>query len=80
MTTNSGSLLRLDDLVPKYLAAVPSDLCSGTPLSYLPSENGYLLYSVGVNGKDNQGRWVDEDPPGGRPRVRMPLPKLKPVK
>ncbi len=68
---------KLDDLAPKYLAAVPGDLFSGKPLVYRPSEKGYLLYSVGVNGKDEEGRWFDDDPAGDDPRVRMPLPELK---
>jgi hypothetical protein len=67
----------LDTLAPKYLTQVPDDLFSGKPLLYRPEENGYLLYSVGVNGRDDQGRWFDDDPPGDDPRVRMPLPKLR---
>jgi hypothetical protein len=38
---------------------------------------GYLLYSVGVNGKDDGGRQFDDDPPGDDLSVRMPLPELK---
>jgi hypothetical protein len=71
---------RLDDLAPKYLPAVPGDIFSGKPLVYRPDGNGYLLYSVGVNGTDDGGRWFDDDPPGDDPRVRMPLPPLKPAK
>jgi hypothetical protein len=68
---------RLDDLAPKYLAKVPGDLFSGRALVYRPAGEGYLVYSVGVNGKDEGGRWYDDDPPGDDPRVRMPLPELK---
>src|SRR5262249_25376882 len=68
---------RLDELAPRYLAAVPGDLFSGKALVYRPAEKGYLLYSVGVNGKDEGGRWYDDDPPGDDPAVRMPLPELK---
>jgi hypothetical protein len=68
---------KLADLAPRYLAAVPGDLFSGKALIYRPNEKGYLLYSVGVNGKDEGGRWYDDDPPGDDPRVRMPLPELK---
>jgi hypothetical protein len=32
---------------------------------------------VGVNGKDEGGRWYDDVPPGDDPGVRMPLPELK---
>jgi hypothetical protein len=68
---------KLDELAPKYLRSVPGDLFSGKPLIYRPSENGYLFYSVGINGKDDNGRSYDDDPPGDDLRVRMPLPELK---
>jgi hypothetical protein len=71
---------KLDDLAPKYLARVPGDIFSGKALIYRPAKKGYLLYSVGVNGKDEGGRWYDDDPPGDDPSVRMPLPPLKPAK
>jgi len=67
----------LDALAPKYLKEVPLDLFSGKPLIYQPSEKGYLLYSVGVNGKDEGGRSFDDDPPGDDLVVRMPLPALR---
>jgi hypothetical protein len=67
----------LAELAPKYLTTVPGDLFSGKPLIYRPTADGYLFYSVGVNGKDDDGRWYDDDPPGDDIRVRMPLPKLK---
>jgi hypothetical protein len=65
----------LKALMPKYLERIPSDLFSGKPLVYRPKENGYLLYSVGVNGKDEGGRGYDDDPPGDDLSVRMPLPE-----
>jgi hypothetical protein len=68
---------KLEDLAPKYLPSVPGDLFSGKALVYRPAAKGYLLYSVGVNGKDEGGRWYDDDPPGDDPHVRMPLPELK---
>jgi hypothetical protein len=68
---------RLADLAPKYLPGVPDDLFNGKPLIYKPSEQGYLFYSVGANGKDDGGRWLTDDPPGDDPGVRMPLPELK---
>jgi hypothetical protein len=67
----------LDALAPKYLKKIPNDLFSGMPLVYCPNENGYLLYSVGVNGRDEQGQSYDDDPQGDDLSVRMPLPKLK---
>jgi hypothetical protein len=67
----------LNALAPKYLAAIPDDLFSGKALIYRPSGNGYLLYSVGVNGRDEGGRDADDNPPGDDLAVRMPLPALK---
>jgi RNA polymerase sigma factor (sigma-70 family) len=67
----------LDALAPRYLPAIPNDLFSGKALIYRPAENGYLLYSVGVNGQDDQGRGHDDDPRGDDLPVRMPLPKLR---
>jgi hypothetical protein len=61
-------------LAPKYLKEVPDDLFSGKPLAYETSEDGYLLYSVGANGQNEEGR-RDDDPPGDDLRVRMPPPK-----
>jgi hypothetical protein len=68
---------KLAELAPKYLATVPGDLFSGMALIYRTAEKGYLFYSIGVNGKDDEGRWYDDDPPGDDPGVRMPLPELK---
>jgi hypothetical protein len=68
---------KLDDLAPRYLAVVPDDLFSGKSLIYRPSERGYMLYSVGVNKKDDGGRWYDDNPAGDDLGVRMPLPKQK---
>jgi hypothetical protein len=63
-------------LGPAYLQRVPNDLFSGKPLIYRPSAKGYLLYSVGVNGRDDGGRSYDDDPPADDLVVRMPLPPL----
>jgi hypothetical protein len=68
---------KLDDLSPKYLAAIPGDLFSGKPLIYRPSADGYLLYSVGPNGVDDGGRGYDDEPPGDDLVVNIPLPELK---
>ncbi|MBY0457296.1 MAG: hypothetical protein K2V38_08170, partial [Gemmataceae bacterium] len=55
---------KLADLAPKYLAAVPGDLFSGKVLVYKRPEKGYTCYSVGVNGKDDNGQTYGDDPPG----------------
>jgi hypothetical protein len=63
---------KLTALAPRFLREIPQDLFSGKALIYHPSENGYLLYSVGQNGKDDGGRWYDDKPPGDDLSVRMP--------
>jgi hypothetical protein len=46
----------LDDLTPDLLKAVPIDCMDGQPLRYRPRADGtFLLYSVGENGKDDDG-------------------------
>jgi hypothetical protein len=67
----------LDALAPKYLERVPGDLFSGKGLIYRRTETGYLLYSVGVNGKDDGGHGPEDEPAGDDLRVRMPLPERK---
>jgi hypothetical protein len=54
---------RLADLAPKYLAEVPKDGFSGADFVYHREGNGYLLYSVGRNGKDDGGKSQQNDPP-----------------
>jgi hypothetical protein len=66
----------LDALAPKYVAKVPNDLFTDKPLVYQPSEKGYLLYSLGPNGKDDAGHGPDDDPKGDDLSLRMPLPRL----
>jgi len=45
----------LDALVPKFLAAVPTDPFDGQPLRYKKLTKGYVVYSVGEDGKDDGG-------------------------
>jgi hypothetical protein len=66
---------RLDELAPRHLAEVPNDLFSGKALIYRTSEEGYLLYSVGVNGRDEGARSYGDDPAGDDMPIRMPLPE-----
>ena len=49
---------------------------SGKELVYKPNASGFLLYSIGVNGIDEGGRWAGDHPPGDDIAVRIPqLPK-----
>ncbi|MBI1899940.1 MAG: hypothetical protein HYS13_02345 [Planctomycetia bacterium] len=66
----------LAELAPKYLQEVPGDLFNGEPLLYRVTQDGYLLYSVGMNGQDDGGRTKDDEPGedglrGDDVRVRM---------
>ncbi len=51
---------KLADLVPKYAAAVPKDIFAAADLHYQLEGGGYLLYSVGMNGKDDGGKGYDD--------------------
>ena len=64
---------RLAELAPKYLINVPGDLFSGKSLIYRREGEGYLLYSVGRDGIDDEGRGHDDEPQGDDLSVRMPL-------
>src|SRR5690606_6897021 len=45
----------LSALVPDMLPAVPEDLFTTQPLLYRRTDDGYLLYSAGLNGIDDGG-------------------------
>jgi hypothetical protein len=46
---------KLEELSPKYVKNVPVDPFSEQPLLYRLEGAGYLLYSIGPNGKDDHG-------------------------
>jgi hypothetical protein len=56
----------LSDLTPEFLASAPPDPVDGQQLRYRLMPNGsFLLYSIGLNGKDDggnassPGKWGD---------------------
>jgi hypothetical protein len=67
--------VKIADLAPRYVREVPKDLFNDAELHYRRGGDGYLLYSVGANGKDDGGRGYD-DRKGGEDwddlAVRMP--------
>jgi hypothetical protein len=65
----------LDALAPKYLPKVPDDLFTGKPLVYRPTEKGFLLYSFGPDGKDDEGRGTKDEPEGDDIAIRIPVAK-----
>ncbi len=50
----------LTDLVSMYLPQVPDDVFCGAPFVYRREGTGYLLYSVGMNGKDEGGKGYED--------------------
>ncbi len=51
----------LKDLSPAYIAEVPKDPFTGEDLHYRTPGAGYLLYSVGPNGRDDGGKNTADD-------------------
>ena len=53
--------VKLEELVPEFLASVPIDPMSAEPLGYRrEADGGFILYSIGEDGRDNGG---DPTPP-----------------
>ena len=49
----------LETLSPQFIEKIPHDLIGGQPLIYRPTADGkFLLYSVGWNEKDDDGKSV----------------------
>jgi hypothetical protein len=68
---------RLDDLVPRYLPAVPIDPFTDTPLIYERRGDGYLLASVGQNGVYDGGDDMSGDIVGGKWQEQTRMPREK---
>ena len=74
----------LEALVPDFLPRLPIDYADRQPMRYVRTDDGYLLYSIGENGRDDGGahdpesrsRWDEEANPDAvfstarRPEVR----------
>ncbi|MFQ5730423.1 MAG: hypothetical protein ACE5KM_00565 [Planctomycetaceae bacterium] len=63
---------KLTALSPRYLKKLPCDVFSGKLFVFQRAKRGYLLYSVGGDGKDAGG---DAVPPNDDIAVRMNAPK-----
>jgi hypothetical protein len=62
--------VKVAELVPQYLAKVPHDIIDGQPLRYrLEGTDGFVIYSIGWNRKDDGGRAETIERP-------MAVPKL----
>lgn len=68
---------RLQDLVPELLDTLPMDLADGQPLRYRRTDGGYLLYSVGYDGKDDGGQHADEYPAAWRESLDVVFSALR---
>ena len=72
----------LTDLVPKYLKTMPRDTYTDAEFNYERKGDGFRLYSLGINGVDDDGRGqFDNDKLGGPMGddwlLTMPPPKPK---
>ncbi|MCC6235189.1 MAG: hypothetical protein IT580_21275, partial [Verrucomicrobiales bacterium] len=54
----------LNDLIPQFLARLPRDVVEGGALRLSPSPEGVTLYSVGWDGDDDGGQWVERGEDG----------------
>jgi hypothetical protein len=61
----------LEQLKPGYLTSLALDPFSGEPYHYHLSGRGYVLYSVGQNGRDDRGLTFDSTPRGDDATIRM---------
>jgi hypothetical protein len=65
----------LEQLVPEYLEQVPLDFFAKDSLRYQSSGEDYLLYSVGWNCEDDEGRTFDSEPPADDIVIRTAPPE-----
>ena len=67
---NGGYPDTLDALQEHYIAEIPLDPFSGEAFRYVKEGENYLLYSVGPNGVDDEGRSHNDKPKGDDIRRR----------
>jgi hypothetical protein len=53
---------KLVELTPQFLREVPADPYDGAPLRYRALTNGYVIYSVGSDGRDDGGKEKPQPP------------------
>lgn len=46
---------RIEQLVPDYLPVLPRDPFRDAPIVVKPTADGWIIYSVGIDGEDNEG-------------------------
>jgi hypothetical protein len=57
---------KLDQLMPKYITAIPDDTFAGEPtaIRYRREGDVYTMWTVHLNGIDDDGRGPEDEPPG----------------
>jgi hypothetical protein len=74
---------KIDALVPAVISKLPVDSYNGKPFVYKRLANGYLIYTVGSNGKDDggsnemstlEGRFLDDLDPTEAETLREKIP------
>jgi hypothetical protein len=55
----------LEELVPAYLKEVPGDPYGGKPLQFKRRDFGYVVYSIGSDGRDDGGAEPNQKNPAG---------------
>ncbi len=71
---------KLAELVPNHVVEVPKDIFNDSDLHYRREGNGYLLYSIGVNAKDDAAKSYDDrknDEDWDDLVVRVPAPTME---
>ena len=68
---------KLAALIPRYIERLPSDAFDDRPFFYGREGRGFVLYTVGPNGKDEGGNHRGDAPDyrGDDIRIRVPLDK-----
>lgn len=70
----------LDELVPEYLSAVPLDPFDGQGLRYRVLNPGYVVYSVDMDGQDNEGKDFTDVGISCLPGSYLPMPDIAALK
>ena len=65
---------QLSDITPEYIAEIPTDPFTASPLLYKMTDEGCVIYSVGQDGKDDGGIEFETDADGRRKSARLDLP------
>ena len=62
----------LSELVPNYLRRLPKDIFTAQDFRYRRQGQGFVLYGVGSNAKDDGGTPPSDTERGDRPLVLVP--------